>query len=83
MKFSTDSFIIGISEREITNLDFEAVIYGFKIEVGDFSFRDAYYKGISGEFHYDESDPYVASCVLNGKKYEFQAIKDGTSAPLP
>ncbi len=72
----------------IQNTEYEPFIIrnvydGFKIEVGDFSFRDAYYKGISGEFHYDESAPFVASCVLNGKEYEFQAIKDGTSAPLP
>ena len=55
---------------------------GFSMEVSDYSFEDIYYKGIKGKFQYDESDPYVASCELNGKKYVFQTIKDARSEPL-
>lgn len=55
----------------------------FNMEFSTFSFDDVFYEGVSGVFHYKESEPYVASCTLGGKNYVFQAIQDGKSAPLP
>lgn len=55
----------------------------FDLQFAQFRFRDAYYGTTKGEFRYSESNPYVATCELDGKKYVFQAIKDGVSAPLP
>lgn len=56
---------------------------GFSMRFSPFSFDDVYYGEIKGVFHYNASDPYVASCNIGGKEYVFQAIQDGKSAPLP
>lgn len=55
----------------------------FTIEIPMFSFKDVFYGGSKGTFSYDESNPYVASCEIGGRKYTFQAIKDAKSAPMP
>ncbi len=60
------------------------VYNGFEVSFDNFTFNgDVFYKGVKGKFVYDESNPYVASCVLGSKTYTFQAIMDSKSAPLP
>lgn len=58
---------------------------GFKVSFGDFRSTaddNIFYSGVSGTFSYDSKNPHVASCVLDGRTYTFQAIVDGVSSPM-
>lgn len=52
--------------------------YDYLSFYGRDGFFKVHYLGISGEFSYEDGS-HVASCTLNGNKYDFQTIVDGRS----